>query len=109
MTDPELSKELAKAIGWSIQVITQMPYEDGYHCLVYTGNNLDKVKLRKGWMRGFRIFDYRDWHVAGPLADHYQAFPFKHSQGWRSPHMRTAIFADTSLKAIALAVIEASK
>lgn len=93
MTDLEISKALALAIGWRED---QMKLDD------------------RGWLRvwffSWCVFDYRDWNVIGPIAEKYEMFPHKSdTQGWWFPHKHNTVFADTPQKAIALAVIGAKK
>ena len=102
MTDFEISKALALAIGWTTVVI-----RNG-HCRVW-------VAMHSYW----RIFDYRDWNVIGPIAERYNAFPVVSvaattkgqwcaGVGVGSLNMSWS-YADTPQKAIALAVIEGAK
>jgi hypothetical protein len=68
MTDLEISKALALAIGWE-RVET---------CTSLFADNEDVTEV---WVRQkqygsiWRIFDYREWSVIGPIADHYRMFP----------------------------------
>ena len=93
MTDLEISKALALAIGWP-EVYGWMTDE----C---------KVKVDKEWVD----FDYRDWSVIGPIAEKYDCFPIHLRDVWNSRFMwrGTGVIADTPQKAIALAVIGAKK
>ena len=100
MTDLEISKALALAIGWERVEIT-------------TGHLCEGVQA---WVRqrhydsAWRVFDYRDWAVIGPIAERYDAFPKKLAsmEGWWADVFgKDARFADTPQKAIALAVIGA--
>ena len=67
MTDLEISRALALAIGWSP------------HDLFRTGEGVVCYMLErhpaghKVW--DYRTFDYRDWNVIGPIAERYAAFP----------------------------------
>ena len=100
MTDLEISKALALAIGWKEE------------CLRAT----DKGNLYayRAW---WREFSYLDWNVIGPIAERYDAFPIKlldckTPDKWEA--YAYAIFgewerADTPQKAIALAVIECER
>jgi hypothetical protein len=91
MTDLEISKALALAIGWDDLWVDK-------HGQLWVG--LKSEELHEG------IFDYRDWNVIGPIAERYDAFPYKTvSMGWASNFN----YADTPQKAIALAVIGAKK
>lgn len=97
MTDLEISKALALAIGWKRMLPN--PEADGLkQCWVWTGHS-------------WRIFDYRDWNVIGPIAEKYNCFPTKMGYGlWDASIAFGTIYgADTPQKAIALAVIGAKK
>jgi hypothetical protein len=105
MTDLEISKALALAIGWGrVQVI-------GDNVLVYTGNPYDKVWYSgsHSWVYNNRIFDYRDWAAIGPIAERYNCFPTAMGYGlWSSRIGNGTIYdAETPQKAIAMAVIGA--
>jgi len=92
MTDLEISKALALAIGWTEGQLLE------YTCKLFcpTGTEV--------W--AWKEFDYRDWNVIAPIAERYDAFPRKSdTQGWWLPHKFERAFADTPQKAIALAVI----
>ena len=107
MTDLEISKALALAIGWKdhdidpdvITIRDAYKSEPELHCW-------DKsVGL-------WRIFNYRDWNVIGPIAAKYDAFPCRVYNGWRSmagADWTQAKDAPTAQLAIALAVIGAKK
>jgi len=108
MTDLEINKALALAIGWKdVEIL-------GGYVLVYTNNPQDRVYYRKrgNWVYNHRIFDYRDWNVIGPIAEKYNKFPYAHRDVkselldgkwvvWPNT------IEDTPQKAIALAVIGA--
>ena len=97
MTDTEISKALALAIGH---------HKFDIRVNALTGNVLvlDKVLPNYVW----RVFDYRDWNVIGPIAERYDCFPHKSDAlGWFIPHSFWKGYADTPQKAIALAVIGA--
>lgn len=91
MTELEISKALALAIGWKelqIKVTDAVFVWRGYWC----------------------IFDYRDWNVIGPIAARYDCFPMNVDAGWCSSNLQHAVaYADTPQKAIAMAVIEGAK
>jgi hypothetical protein len=109
MTDLEISKALALAIGW----------ERAETC---TSLFSDSPDITEVWVRQrhydsiWRIFDHRDWAVAGPIAAKYNAFPLRvfgsagadWSCKWACGQY-VAVYADTPQKAIALAVIGAWK
>ena len=95
MTEIEISKQLALAIGWT------------------------KIKCTDAvfvWAEGdyWRVFDYRDWAVAGPIAEKFDAFPMRScvSGIWHSTFNgddTNPYYADTPQKAIALVVINGVK
>jgi len=93
MTDLEINKALALAIGWQrVMIIDNMVH-------VFTNGYA-------------RVFDYRDWAVAGPIAERYGCFPSRYSGtdggGWFSDAgQRVYCPSKTTQKAIALAVINA--
>ena len=91
MTDLEISKALALAIGWTT---------------VVKRNEDVLVEYTPHW----RIFDYRDWLVIGPIAEKYKCFPEFYNDGWYAwVGSDKGLLADTPQKAIALAVIGAKK
>ena len=94
MTDPEISKALALAIGWK-------PCDIREH--------YDAVAIRAGlgWPYvEWPTFDYRDWSVIGPIAERYDCFPYLDSMHkWDVMNLERYYSEDTPQKAIALAVI----
>jgi hypothetical protein len=101
MTDLEISKALALAIGWS-------KYDVRTSTL--TGNVLvfwQEAGVISKWI----LFDYRDWNVIGPIAEKFDCFPkFSKTQAWwANCPLSNGVYADTPQKAIALAVIGAKK
>lgn len=93
MTDLEISKALALAIGWPAEDIT---------------DNLDPPQVFTPLV-GWRVFDYRDWDVIGPIAARYDCFPFQLRVGiWCTDNFGYHYEA-TPQKAIAMAVIGAAK
>lgn len=90
MTDLEISKALAVAIGW--------PDVDHNLC------NICIVRDGVGWSE----FDYRDWNVIGPIAAKFDCFPYQNfEEKWTTQWGNT--IADTPQKAMALAVIKGAK
>jgi len=87
MTDLEISKALALAIGWKKDDIAMFSNE------------------MEVWSGGWRTFDYRDWNVIGPIAERYNFFPQRAFYQWQVRGW-TDTLADTTQKAIALAVIK---
>ena len=102
MTDLEISKALALAIGWK---------EEQIDAGRYFGLDRVVVCLRPRMYPNEYVgkyFDYRDWNVIGPIAEKYDHFPRKsEALGWWLPHSHVGGFHDTPQKAIALAVIGA--
>lgn len=98
MTDLEISKALALAIGWLESRVS---------------DRTEKEILITEWPRigTCIVFDYRDWNVIAPIAEKFDAFPihdtdttwFASLPGWYGKR------ADTPQKAIALAVIGSVK
>lgn len=98
MTDLEISKALALAIGWTEDLVSTSFYGDA-------------VMVDKGL--NWRKFDYRDWNVIAPIAAKYDCFPHKIASQlgddfwWAWTDDRIEGYGDTPQKAIALAVIGA--
>ena len=91
MTDFETNKTLALAIGWKE---SQLKVTDAVFV----------------WCGHWRVFDYRDWNVIGPIAERYECFPrwSNFVSGWRTDFSFGVVCpSDTPQKAIALAVIGA--
>lgn len=101
MTDLEISKALALAIGWKEEQIDAGRYF-----------SLDRVvvclrpRMYPNEYVG-KYFDYRDWNVIGPIAARYRMFPQPYMSKWNVRGWSDTI-ADTPQKAIALAVIGAN-
>ena len=87
MTDLEIDRALALAIGWRKTCESTKIFwvvED-------SGNR--------------RVFSHSDWNVIGPIAEKYDCFPWKDCRGnWVNKHYQ---HTTTPQKAIALAVIGA--
>jgi hypothetical protein len=101
MTDLEISKALALAIGW-LEEDTR----------IFSYDRLAVRKASRKYLVPFRFFDYRDWAVIGPIAEQYDCFPQKCCGEWSSmiaTNSLTWVEADTPQKAVALAVIGANK
>ena len=104
MTDLEISKQLALAIGWKdcnidpdvITIRDAYAAEPEIHCW---------DKSTGHW----RIFDYRDWNVIGPIAEKFDCFPRWNGASWESVGLTDYVYANTPQKAIALAVIQGAK
>ena len=97
MTDTEISKALALAIGW-------IPFDidiDGDRVIVCF--EVATLTKRAAW----RYFDYRDPSVIWPIAERYDCFPMKgYSKISKWQAISNEVYeADTPAKAVALAVI----
>jgi hypothetical protein len=98
MTDLEISKALALAIGWT----------PGRMFVVEGKLRIPRNEKQWSW----QVFDYRDWNIAGPIAEKYNCFPTKLEalELWGSNiGNKRAEFGYTPQSAIALAVIGAKK
>lgn len=91
MTDAEISRRLALAIGWKGEQIIDYPGQE------YIGLPV--------WIFGDRIklFSYRWPSVIWPIAERFNAFPAKWQNEWNAG----GGWQDTAAKAVALAVIKA--
>jgi len=102
MTDIEISEALALAIGYK-------PRDVGWH------SDMREIVVRRensSNKDNWRVFDYRDWNVIGPIAERYNTFPIEDAFGRWFSDIGTQgkyVSADTPQKAIALAVIGAKK
>ena len=98
MTDTEISKALALAIGWKPKnVLPNEVNQVVMQCWVYVGYE-------------WKVFDYRDPAVIWPIAEQYDCFPVKPygdlgHQKWLAIVDGSAGYADTAAKAVAIAVI----
>ncbi len=104
MTDLEINKALALAVGWLPGDIIEYPGQD------YIGLPV----LING--RAIKLFSYRFPVVIWPIAERYNVFPASEFHAGKLPRRWWAFgrdmrlhFADTAAKAVALAVIGASK
>lgn len=96
MTDLEISKALALAIGWEPNHIRQSPH--------FTWVCTD----RSGWQT-WRLFDYKDWNVICPIAKRYgMAVDFRRNVAWTGSNSIGSV-GNTPQKAIALEVIKRAK
>jgi hypothetical protein len=98
MTDIEIDKELALAIGYKLFDVKF--HDDMWAVVVYNGS--------------WRVFSHRDWNVIGPIAERYNAFPIQSAKETWSACVGDGsdLWVDhihTPQKAIALAVIGATK
>lgn len=102
MTDLEISKALALAIGWTLEYMAVEEYR-------FNGQTRGTVKLNTQH-GGVRIFDYRDWNVIGPIAERYDVFPYMNTGGtWKVHYRSGSKICKTPQEAIAQAVIGAPK
>lgn len=98
MTDAQVSKALALAIGWQKSEIIDYPNQD------YVGI---RTKIVTPCVR---FFSYKFPAVIFPIAERFDCFPAHIGGGeWRAyplPSSTRPVFADTAAKAVALAVIK---
>lgn len=105
MTDIEIDRALALAIGWpSYCVVSHRT--DGVQIWV------QKESAPYDW--DWRAFSHKDWNVIGPIAARYGCFPMKAIGGWYSSNWFedkevAQMYADTPQRAIAMAVIQGAK
>lgn len=97
MTDQQINRALALAIGWPSGC-------------VLVGSNFIHICTAIATLRQtatWRTFDYRDPVVIWTIAERYDAFPQKLLSGWWEAVDRDGYShrADTAAKAVALAVI----
>lgn len=99
MTDAEISRQLAIAIGWPESSLYNEG--DGSFCAI----NISEQPFIERW----RDFDYRDPAVIWPIAERYDAFPAVIGVEWDVyiPATQTFVRAGTAARAVALAVIKA--
>ena len=96
MTDLEIDKALALAIGWNGNCV----------------RNIGEVVILYTKQYGWRVFSHKDWNVIGPIGERYNCLPFEDAFGrWFSDIGTNGkkIGSYTPQKAIALAVIGAKK
>jgi hypothetical protein len=111
MTDLEISKALALAIGWrDDQVSITTMSTDGISWIPAC------VNVKPDGHKYGRPFWYTDWEVIGPIAERFNCFPGLVNYGTRKGLWVAYPFGcelrgygDTPQKAIALAVIGAKK
>lgn len=87
MTELEINRKLAIAIGWREDQMEQI---------------FRNLCMRVEY---FKVFDYTDWRVIGPIAQRFDCFPFFFEGHWTTDQFK--VEADTPQKAIAMAVIGA--
>lgn len=96
LTDLEISKALALAIGWHKSQVHWFTYG------VY-------IQRQENGCWVVDAFDYRDWNVIGPIAEKFDCFPRWNGASWESVGLTDYVYANTPQKAIALAVIQGAK
>lgn len=100
MTDAEISRRLALAIGWEERSVQHFNPPHDNRIVIWTGDN-------------FRIFDYRDPAVIWPIAERFDCFPVQANhykgRGWIVLPGTIDDVQETAAKAVALAVIKAKK
>ena len=97
MTDYDISKALALAIGWPEVDVKSL---DDERIWVYCGTRF----VRDGY-GPWRLFDYRDPVVIWPIAVRYDCFPYKSGGRWLVPGKIELVYYDSAEKAVAIAVI----
>ena len=109
MTEIEISKALALAIGWTEDLTDAEGFIDPDIRTV--GEFRGEPEHVEVWFDGaWRTFDYRDPTVLWPIAERYNAFPLELRAGhWGLLYFGRAYSADTAAKAVALAVIGMAK
>ena len=98
MNDLEISKALVIAIGY-------LPVDVRIYSAI---DDMLLVQRQAGILPIWRIFDYREWDVIGPIAEKYNAFPIMSSNGTWSASTEQCNWVDgmdTPQKAIAMAII----
>jgi hypothetical protein len=94
MTELEISKALALAIGWKETDLLA----DGQSTVEVWAPSRSAVHVMR-----WRPFDYRDWAIIGPIAEKYDCFPRRVHGQWTVGFDRP--LETTPQEAIALAVI----
>jgi len=101
MTDAEISRTLALAIGWKKSDIVDYPGQD------YVGI---RTKILAPCVR---LFSYKFPTVIWPIAERFNCFPIRVEAGWIAwsgvRYYAANIATDAAAKAVALAVINRYK
>ena len=101
MTDLEISKALALAIGFD-EHFTHVSKKADKLYVVWRNSAVSTSSY-------FRPFDYRDWNVIGPIAEKYKlSVDFGDCVVWRDG-LGMYWYGETPQKSIALAVINGVK
>lgn len=113
MTDYQISKALALAIGYTESRIGKDGMPDPDVIVFEPNTQYARVAVWISLDEGWRTFDYRDPTVIWPIAERYNAFPFQLENGiwYAQPGFDNILEceADTAAKAVALAVIAGAK
>lgn len=104
MTDLEINKALAIAIGYKPEQMNVFEY-------MFNRELCYSLRITPTAREGWQTFNYRDWNVIGPIAAKYDCFPClvgdeNVGTAWRCDWAEEA---DTPQKAITLAVIQGIK
>jgi hypothetical protein len=99
MTDLEIDKALALAIGWRA--------DQTYIHLYGTGMALSIVKPDTEY--ALRIFSHKDPAVIWPIAERFDCFPKHINSMWEIAYYGEIYRKDTPAKAVAMAVIGMKK
>lgn len=99
MTDLQISKALALAIGWKKKNCIRWDLAPWGQSMAIRSPDAPN---------GYKSFDYRDWNVISPIAEKFNVFPYKADEklyggGWLTMHASRSY--ETPQKAIAMAVI----
>lgn len=103
MTELEIDKALALAIGWKEHTVVT---------LHLSSKVLVRFGVTEEFPNGWRVFSHKDWNVIGPIAARFNCFPFEDAFGrWFSDVGTNGkkVGSYTPQKAIALAVIGAKR
>ena len=101
LTDLEINKRLALAIGWKQHQIQDAAFNGSILICVEVAT----LSSDAWWCR----FDYRDPAVIWPIAERYNCFPLKSGAGWWASTETASSTEHTAAKAVALAVIGSAK
>lgn len=100
MTDAEISRRLALAIGYKPKAALRN---------LAGGISVLRDASPQGYaVRGWYHFDYRDPSVIWPIAERFNLFPGRWQDSWEvwDDDLGIEVSADTAAKAVALAVIK---
>ena len=110
MSDIEISKALALAIGWREDRIGKDGLPDPDIQVSWGAFHGRKMECWDARINVWRTFDYRDWNVIGPIAATFDCFPYMNTEGnWFVRYHKFAAICKTPQEAIAQAVIGAMK